>query len=428
MAKDSRPGKFLIVWGRNADFKTTIGVNSQRAKWYLPFVCAPVSWAEIETFQKKGELDSARFTPEDVTKRLKQNGDSFASLLTMRQRLPTVEGPEEKVATRKSKRNQKPAGTGVPKFVEPMLLLKTDSLPEGEEWLYEIKLDGYRALALKAGGRLSLRSRNDKDFKVRFPAIAQTLEALPDNTAIDGEVVALDEAGKPSFTLLQNYASSKAPLVFYAFDILMLEGRDVTQEPLNKRREILARMLQDHLAEPVRQSPELDASLPDLIRSVKAEGLEGLVAKRRDSRYEFGQRTGAWRKMRVNQGQELVIGGYTPSAKNFDALVVGYYENKKLIYAGRTRNGFTPLLRKELFRILEKLETETCPFSDLPEKGGGRWGQGLTATKMKACRWLKPMTVGQFEFVEWTPDDHLRHLKFIGLREDKKATAVVREG
>jgi ATP-dependent DNA ligase len=156
--------------------------------------------------------------------------------------------------------------------------------------------------------------------------------------------------------------------------------------------------------------------------------LEGLVAKRRDSNYEPGLRSGAWLKMRVNQGQELVIGGYTPSPKNFDALVIGYYDGPALIYAARTRNGFTPASRAELFKKIKPLEIAECPFANLPEKKAGRWGAGLTAAKMTECRWLKPVLVGQFEFVEWTEDAHLRHSRFMALRDDKKPKDVRREG
>jgi bifunctional non-homologous end joining protein LigD len=160
---------------------------------------------------------------------------------------------------------------------------------------------------------------------------------------------------------------------------------------------------------------------------VKAQGLEGLVAKRRDSRYEPGMRSGAWQKMRINEGQEFVIAGYTPTPKNFDALVIGYYEGSQLMYAARTRNGFTPASRAELFKKFKPLEIDQCPFANLPEKKAGRWGQGLTASKMAECRWLKPHYVGQFEFVEWTPENHLRHARFVGLREDKTAREVRRE-
>ena len=181
------------------------------------------------------------------------------------------------------------------------------------------------------------------------------------------------------------------------------------------------------LDEPIRESPELDASLPDLVRSVKAHGLEGLVAKRRDSRYEPGQRSGAWQKMRVNREQPLLIAGYTVGARNFDAIVFGYYDGGKLLYAGRTRSGFTPASREQLFKRFQALAAVECPFANLPEPRGGRWGEGLTAGKMRECRWLDPVLVGQFEFVEWTPDGHLRHSRYMGLRDDRKPRDVVRE-
>ncbi len=181
------------------------------------------------------------------------------------------------------------------------------------------------------------------------------------------------------------------------------------------------------LADPVRYTGELQANLRDLIHSVKTQGLEGLVAKRRTSRYEPGLRSGAWMKMRVNRGQEFVIGGYTLGTKTFDALVIGYYDGDRLIYAARTRNGFTPAAREQLFRRFARLQTTGCPFANLPEAKSGRWGEGLTRAKMAECRWLKPELVGQFEFVEWTPDNHLRHSRFVALREDTPARNVRRE-
>jgi DNA ligase D-like protein (predicted ligase) len=313
------------------------------------------------------------------------------------------------------------------RFIEPMLLQRKERLPVGPDWLYEIKLDGYRALAIKNNGRAALRSRNDNDFSRRYPMVVKALAALPDETIIDGEVVALDETGKPSFNILQNYGSSRAAVFYYVFDILVLASRDVMGEPLASRRVLLEKRILPKLHDPVRYSVELKASLPDLIDSVKTQGLEGLVAKKRSGVYEPGQRSGSWQKMRINRGQEFVIGGYTPSHRNFDALIIGYYEKGKLLYAGRTRNGFTPHLRAELMKRLRPLQTDACPFDNLPEKRNGRWGQGLIASKMKECRWLRPDLVGQFEFVEWTADLHLRHTRFIALREDKTAADVRRE-
>jgi DNA ligase D-like protein (predicted ligase) len=308
-----------------------------------------------------------------------------------------------------------------------MLLLRTEALPEGSEWQYELKLDGYRAIAIKTEGKVQLRSRNNNDFSSRYQHIARALGPLPTDTVVDGEVVAFDESGRPSFNALQNYGSSEVPIFYFAFDLLILAGQDLRSETLDTRRELLRTRILTKLDEPIRYSAELTAGLSDLIRSVREQGLEGLVAKRRNSVYEPGQRSGAWRKMRINQGQEFVIGGYTPSPKNFDTLIFGYYEGNKLIYVARTRNGFTPQLRDQLFKRFRGLQIPECPFSNLPERGPGRWGQGLTAAKMKECRWLKPILVAQFEYVEWTPDNRLRHSRFVAMREDKPARDVHRE-
>jgi DNA ligase D-like protein (predicted ligase) len=313
------------------------------------------------------------------------------------------------------------------KFIEPMLLLRTDTLPADARWAYQLKLDGYRAIAFKTGKKLHLRSRNDNDFSLRYPSVVDGLAKLPYETVIDGEIIALDDEGRPSFNRLQNYGSAPGAVLYFVFDVMILAGRSVMGEALSVRRHLLESKILPKLSEPVRYAEPLDASLPGLIESVKANGLEGLVAKRLDSRYEPGLRSGAWQKMRINQGQEFVIGGYTVGTTTFDALIFGYYEDNRLIYAARTRNGFTPALRQQLFKMFRDLDMKECPFANLPEATSGRWGAGLTAKKMKDCRWLKPVLVGQFEFLEWTGENHLRHTKFIGLREDKPARDVRRE-
>jgi ATP-dependent DNA ligase len=205
-----------------------------------------------------------------------------------------------------------------------MLLLKTEKLPQGENWMYELKIDGYRGIAFKAAGEVHLRSRNNKDFSAAYPEIIRALSTLPGETVIDGEIVALDDAGRPSFNALQNLGSNNVPVLYYIFDVMVLEGLDFTREPLSRRRELLEERILPKLSEPIKYSSRLDAELSDLTSSIKKLGLEGLVAKRADSRYESGLRTGPWRKMRVNAGQEFVIGGYT-IGNPFDALVFGYY-------------------------------------------------------------------------------------------------------
>jgi ATP-dependent DNA ligase len=151
------------------------------------------------------------------------------------------------------------------------------------------------------------------------------------------------------------------------------------------------------------------------------------VAKRRDSRYEAGKRSGSWAKFRLNAGQELAIGGYVPSPHGLDSIIVGYYKASELIYVAKIRNGFVPATRRQVFAKLQPLVTPNCPFANLPESHKGRWGTGLTAEDMKKCNWVRPELVVRIEYLEWTESDHLRHSKFAGLRDDKDARAVVKE-
>ncbi len=215
-----------------------------------------------------------------------------------------------------------------------MQLLPTGVLPEGANWAYELKLDGYRALGLNIGGVGRLLSRNNNDFSNRYSAVTQALSALPDETVIDGELVAMDESGRPSFNALQNYGATSTTIFYFVFDVLILAGRNVTSQPLSVRRDLLESLLPS-LSEPIRLCPQLNASLPDVIEVVRGQGLEGVVTKRLDSLYEPGQRSGAWRKMRINRGQEFAIGGYTRGGKNFDAIICGYYEGDRLVYVAR---------------------------------------------------------------------------------------------
>ncbi len=175
------------------------------------------------------------------------------------------------------------------------------------------------------------------------------------------------------------------------------------------------------------QVAECTDDLEALDRFVRERKLEGVVAKRVDSYYEPGKRSGRWVKLRHNCRQEFVIGGYTPSDLGVDALLVGFYHGKELRFAGSVRAGLNPPARRAVHDQIEHLEIVTCPFANLPDKRPGAWGQGITAAKMKDCIWLKPTTVVEIEFAEWTPDQRLRHAAFVGLRQDKKARGVVME-
>lgn len=310
------------------------------------------------------------------------------------------------------------------RFVEPMLCTPVRELPEGSVWEYELKLDGYRALGLKSGGRARLFSRNGKDFSARFPTVTRALDSLPDETLIDGEVVAVDEKGRPSFSNLQNF--DRAP-VYYTFDLPTLAGDDLMKRTLDQRRKAL-RKLTRQLVDPIRFSQTFDTSPSELIAVVREQGLEGIVAKRLDSYYEPGKRSGAWVKLRVNRRQNFIVGGYMPRGANFDSILVGYYEGHDLRYAASIRAGFTPASRREVFARCSKMEAPECPFSNLPDATKGRWGAGLTAEKMAECRWLKPRTVVAIDFLEWTLDNRLRHPSFVALSTHVSAKDISREG
>jgi bifunctional non-homologous end joining protein LigD len=299
-------------------------------------------------------------------------------------------------------------------------------LPEGPQWVWEIKLDGYRSVAVKSGGAVTLYSRNRKILNKRFPYIIEPLRELPDGTVVDGEIVALDDVGRPVFNLLQNFTSESGRIRYFMFDLLYYENHDLTGLPLLKRREMLGSRIKFDDAR-VKISEFVEASAEQMLSAVREQRLEGIVGKRRDSAYEPGKRSGAWIKHRVNLGQEFVIGGFTPGPHGLDAVIVGYYRDDELIYVARTRNGFVPASRRRIFEKLRPLVTRECPFVNLPETTKARWGEALTAEKMKKCVWVRPEIVAQIEFLEWTDADHLRHSKFARLRDDKEARDVVKE-
>ena len=242
-------------------------------------------------------------------------------------------------------------------FREPMECLAVPTLPTGPDWVFEVKFDGYRAIAVKSGGRLNLFSRRRNSFNSQYSLLFEALADLPDNTVIDGEVVALNESGQPDFNLLQHYRTQASRIHYFLFDLLVFRNRDLTQLPLIGRRQIMKSVLKFESAR-IRITDYFEASAADMLRAVRGQGLEGVVAKRKNSRYEVGKRGGSWAKYRLNSGQELVIGGYVPGAHGLDAIVVGYYQGEDLIYVARVRNGFVPSSRRQIFARLKSLLTQ----------------------------------------------------------------------
>jgi bifunctional non-homologous end joining protein LigD len=319
----------------------------------------------------------------------------------------------------------------LPEFVEPMKALLVESPPRGD-WLYEIKFDGFRAIALKGGSEARLLSRNENDFGAKFPEVLESISELNAKDAvIDGEIVALDEQGISSFQLLQAFelGQERPPIFYYAFDLLRLNGKDLRETPLNERKERLGRLLKNSPGI-IRLSSSLEGSTTQLLEQVRKLGLEGLIGKRKASAYESGRRSGAWIKLKLQPEQEFVIGGFTPpggTRKYFGALLVGVYERGKLIFVGKVGTGFDSALLHSLHARFQKILRDTCPFSNLPEKRGAGYRQAITAAEMRRCRWVEPNIVCQVKFSEWTRDNRLRQPVFLGLREDKNPTQVVRE-
>ena len=313
-----------------------------------------------------------------------------------------------------------------PRFVQPMAARVVDKLPEGDGWSYEVKFDGYRALVMKDGDRVQIRSRNDKDLTLAYPSVASAGRRLSAKQAIvDGEIVAVDAQGRPSFQALQHRGGHPGhTIVFYGFDLIFLDGNDLTGATLEQRRAKLPGVLDQS---GVLLSGELEGTAQQVIEAVTRLGLEGVIAKRRTSKYTPGDRHAAWVKLKLDRQQEFVIGGYRPGPHGIDALIVGYYEDGALRYGGNVRAGFTPRVRREVFAQLEPLAIARCPFVDLPNTKMSRWGGGVTAEQMIEMRWLKPSAVAQVRFVEWTAEGHLRHAAFLGLRSDKAARNVRRE-
>jgi bifunctional non-homologous end joining protein LigD len=310
-------------------------------------------------------------------------------------------------------------------FVTPMAAVLVDKLPAGDEWLYEAKFDGYRAMAFKDGAAVTVLSRKGNDLTRDYPQVKSAVAALPASQAvIDGEIVAFDEEGKPSFQQLQHRTARGTAIRFFAFDLLHLNGSDLRDVPLEERRRKLERLLRKSGVE---FSQELAGTPEHVIQAVADVGLEGVVAKRRTSRYEAGKRSGAWQKFKLQHRQEFVIGGYKPENGNFQSLVVGYYENDMLRFAGRVRAGFTSAQRAAVFSPLKPLATARCPFGDLPTSRTSHWGEGVTEEDMKTLQWVRPQLVVEIAFTEWTRDGHLRHSTFLGLRDDKNVREVTRE-
>jgi bifunctional non-homologous end joining protein LigD len=311
--------------------------------------------------------------------------------------------------------------TPMPEFVSPQLATLVKEAPKGDEWLHELKFDGYRLLCHVNRGRVRLWTRNRKDWTDKFPNVAKALKTLRVQSAIlDAEVVAMDASGRTSFQMLQQaiHKTAGKGLVLEVFDLIYLEGYSLTRTPLIDRKRALEELIATVRSDRVlRYSDHVEGNGPKFLKQACDFGIEGIVSKLASSLYE-STRSHSWQKVKCLRRQEFVIAGYTLSDKGlpFSSLVLGVYEKGKLIYAGRVGTGFSNKLRAELKKTLDRISRPSKPFEVIPKD-----------PDLRRAVWTEPKLVGEVAFAEWTNENVIRHPSFQGLREDKKPTEVVRE-
>jgi len=400
----------------NGKLHFTLRGQKLNGEWYLVRLREEDNWLLI----KGGESMKPVSQKADDT--------SVASGKTMKQLAAGDRVWNSKPATAK-----KTISSAIPEFVEPMKAKLAAHAPRSGDWIYEIKFDGFRALALRGSDEARLLSRNNKDLGAKFPEVLEAaLDLKVKDAIVDGEIVAMDPEGRSSFQLLQQYemGREKPPLYYYVFDLLRLNGKDLRGLSVLERKAALEKILPRKKDGIIRYSAALGSDAKPLLVQASKLGLEGLIGKRIDSTYETGHRSGTWIKLKLLAEQEFVIGGYTNpdgTRKYFGSLIIGVHQGKKLVFCGKVGTGFSHNLLRDLHARFKKIGTDECPFSNLPQPRASKWGEAITVSEMKKCHWVEPTMVAQVKFSEWTSDHHLRQPVYLGLREDKDAAEVVRE-
>ncbi|HEX8357282.1 MAG TPA: non-homologous end-joining DNA ligase, partial [Segetibacter sp.] len=294
-----------------------------------------------------------------------------------------------------------------------MLAKDTETPFSSADWIYEIKWDGYRAIAEVQKGQVQLYSRNGNSFISSYPEVVEQLSALKVNAVFDGEIVVLNEEGKPDFQKLQDYGMNRSfPIHYYIFDLLELNGKKLYGLPLIERKKLLEEIIEPNSI--IKYSDHIEESGEEFFELIKQKNLEGIMAKRRQSEYFPGKRSADWLKIKHHQSEEVIIAGFTAprgGRKYFGALVLGTMAEGKLIYAGHTGSGFDEVLLKELYEKLQPLIVEKSPFLE------------RVKTNMPVT-WVKPEYICEVKFTEWTSDGKLRHPIFLRLRDDKSVENI----
>lgn len=312
--------------------------------------------------------------------------------------------------------------SALPKFIAPQLATLVKAPPSGDEWVHELKFDGYRMLCHLDRGEVRFWSRNGKDWTNKFTNLVAAARAFPVETAIvDGEVVILDPDGRSNFQRLQHAIGSGgvASFCFQAFDLIYLDGLDLSRVALEDRKRLLRTLFNSiPISSPLRYSDHIEGSGALFFQHACQTGVEGIVSKLRTSHYDSA-RSRSWLKVKCSKRQEFVIAGYTDSSKGlpgFGSLILGVYEEDRLVYSGRVGTGFSIKQRIDLKHRLDRLTRATSAFSVIPKDPG-----------LREAHWLEPNLVAEVTFIEWTSDGSIRHPSFQGLREDKQPQKVRRE-
>ncbi|HEY8575796.1 MAG TPA: DNA ligase D [Devosia sp.] len=408
-------GEWVLVHMKGRDTKRKSG--PPRENWLLI--------KHKDDYARDDELLTERFTKsvstgrdlDGIAKGLKprKKTDTQADAVWHSDRKPKAENP---AAAPKRQSRSKGSTAKLPEFRPPQLATLVNDVPDGRDWLFEMKYDGYRCQAAIAGDQVRLYTRTGKDWTEQFSAIVPALAEVTDGSAlIDGELCAFDSKGRTDFSTLKDNLSSGGPLVFFAFDLLEQDGTDVTKKPLVERKAQLEKLLgKTEPSSLVQFSAHVTGNGQRVFDAICREGYEGIIAKQADAPYR-GERTRSWLKIKCSKRQEFVIGGWRPSEKKrgFASLLLGTWEEGKLVYRGRVGTGFNAQSSKELQAKLDARSRKTSPFAEVPR------------AISRVAEWVAPELVAEIGFTEFTPDGVLRHPSFLGLREDKPASAVALE-
>ncbi|MES2516072.1 MAG: DNA ligase D [Bacteroidota bacterium] len=314
-----------------------------------------------------------------------------------------------------------------PVKLTPMLATLVDKPFEEQSWIYEVKWDGYRALAFSNKNKVELKSRNDKSFNDKFYPVLKAIKDWNIDAIVDGEIVVIGDNGISNFGALQNWRSeADGELFFYVFDLIWYDGKDLSSLPLTERKAILKSIIPKKSI--IKLSESFDGSGTEFFETAKASGLEGIIAKKADSIYLKGDRSNLWLKIKANKRQEMVIGGYTKnddSSKPFSSLLVGVFEGKELVYTGKVGTGFNIQTQKDMLKLFKPLITKKAPFKELPDIN--KPSRFRPDPPHATATFIKPELVCEVSFTEMTSDGIMRHPSFEGMRIDKKSTDVVRE-